>query len=78
MAMFLNGVNDTTIKKMGRWSSDTFLVYIHSQIARFSNEVSAKMATPAEFHNVAAPVPVPQTVYAAISKTPCLIALPAA
>ena len=29
MAMHLNKVSDNTIKKMGQWTSDTFLMYIH-------------------------------------------------
>ena len=33
MALKLHGYNDTTIMKMGRWISPTFLHYIHNQIA---------------------------------------------
>ena len=36
MAMKLNGVDTVTIKKMGRWSSNTFLEYIHQQIGAFT------------------------------------------
>ena len=32
MALKLNGYDDTTIKKLGRWTSLTFLQYIHVQI----------------------------------------------
>ena len=39
MAMHLNGIDPNTIKKMGRWSSDTFLIYTHEQIAAFSNKL---------------------------------------
>ena len=53
MAMHLNGISDNTIKKMGRWSSDTFLMYIHEQIAAFSKGISQKMSKDVDFHNIA-------------------------
>ena len=53
MAMHLNGVSDNTIKKMGRWTSDTFLMYIHEQISAFTKGLSKKMSTNIDFHNVA-------------------------
>ena len=56
MAMHLNGVSRDTIRKMGRWSSDTFLMYIHEQISAFSTGVSKKMATEIGWHNVEGPV----------------------
>jgi hypothetical protein len=34
-AMHLYNIPDRRIQKMGRWSSDTFLIYIHEQIAAF-------------------------------------------
>jgi hypothetical protein len=40
MAMKLNGEGRDTIRKQGRWSSDTFLMYIHEQIAAFSTGIS--------------------------------------
>lgn len=52
MAMYLNGVPHDTIRKMGRWTSDTFLMYIHEQIAAVSATVTAQMSQPIEFHNV--------------------------
>jgi len=55
MAMHLNGVSRDTIRKMGRWSSDTFLMYIHEQISAFSTGVSKKMATEIGWHNVEGP-----------------------
>jgi hypothetical protein len=33
MAMKVNGVDAKTIKKVGRWTSSTFLIYSHLQIA---------------------------------------------
>lgn len=53
MAMYLNDVAPVKIKKCGRWRSDTWLTYIHSQIAEFSSGLAATMARPVVFHNVA-------------------------
>ena len=53
MAMKAQGASDTTIKKQGRWSSMTFLEYIHNQIAHFSKDLSTKMSEPVPFLNVA-------------------------
>ena len=53
MAMHLNKVDHNTIKKMGRWSSDTFLMYIHEQIAAFSSGISTQMSKPIVFQNIA-------------------------
>jgi len=55
MAMHLNGVDRDTIRKMGRWSSDTFLMYIHEQIAAFSDGISKKMSTEIGWHNIEGP-----------------------
>ena len=54
MALKLHGYDDTTIMKMGRWTSLTFLQYIHNQIAHLSKDISAKMSIPLPFVNVAA------------------------
>jgi hypothetical protein len=51
-AMHLNGIPDRTIQKMGRWSSDTFLIYIHEQIAAFSRGVSKQMGLQVNFKNI--------------------------
>ena len=53
MALKLHGQSDTTIMKMGRWSSLTFLMYIHNQIAHLSDTLSTKMSTPVPFLNIA-------------------------
>ena len=42
MAIKLHGYSDTTIMKMGRWTSLTFLQYIHNQIAHLSKDISKK------------------------------------
>ena len=54
MALKLHGYDDTTIMKMGRWTSLTFLQYIHNQIAHLSKDISTKMSMPLPFVNVAA------------------------
>ena len=53
MAMKLNGSSDTSIKKQGRWSSLTFLQYIHNQIAHLTKDLSTQMSTPLPYVNVA-------------------------
>ena len=55
MAMHLNGVSPVTIRKQGRWSSDTFLMYIHEQISAFSKGVSRAMGTEIGWRNIAGP-----------------------
>jgi len=40
MALKLHGESDTTIMKMGRWTSLTFLQYIHNQLAYLSKDIS--------------------------------------
>ena len=52
MALKLNGYDKETIMKIGRWSSDTFLTYIHSQIAALTMGVTAKMTRQVNFQNV--------------------------
>jgi hypothetical protein len=54
MALKLTGSSDTTIMKMGRWTSLTFLNYIHEQIAHLSADLSQQMSTQLEFTNIAA------------------------
>jgi hypothetical protein len=54
MALKLHGYDDTTIMKMGRWTSLTFLQYIHNQIAHLSKDISQRMSEPLPFLNIAA------------------------
>jgi hypothetical protein len=49
MALKLTGADDTTIMKMGHWTSLTFLQYIHEQIAHLSADISTQMSTQIEF-----------------------------
>jgi hypothetical protein len=53
MALYLNAVDPTLIKKLGRWRSDTWLTYIHSQIGELTEGIATKMSRPIVFHNVA-------------------------
>ena len=54
MALKLQGVSDTIIKKQGRWTSMTFLQYIHNQIAHLTKDLSSKMSINLTFQNIAA------------------------
>lgn len=54
MAIKLHGYSDTTIMKMGQWTSLTFFQYIHNQIAHLSKDISKKMSIELPFVNVAA------------------------
>ena len=53
MALKLQGVADTIIQKQGRWTSMTFLQYIHNQIAHLTKDLSTKMSTSLKFVNIA-------------------------
>ena len=53
MAMHLNGVPRDTIRKQGRWSSDTFLMYIHEQISAFSAGLSSQVSQSIRWFNIA-------------------------
>ena len=52
MALKLNGADDTTIQKLGRWSSRTFLMYIHTQISAYAAGWSQKMTKSIPFIHV--------------------------
>ena len=53
MALKIMGEKDSTIRKFGRWTSDTWMMYIHSQISQLYKGVAQKMSTPIQFHNIA-------------------------
>jgi hypothetical protein len=55
MAMHLNDIDRDKIWKQGRWSSDTFLMYIHEQIPAFSTGLAMKMLTEIGSHNIEGP-----------------------
>jgi len=52
MALHLAGAPAHTIRLMGRWKSDAFLAYLHTQLSCFSEGLSALMSTPQQFTNV--------------------------
>ena len=52
MAMHLNDIAQNTTKNMGRWSTNTFLMYIHKQIVAFSMEISKQMLNPIVFQSI--------------------------
>ena len=52
MALKLNVYDDITIQKFGRWTSTTFLQYVHTQIAHLSKGVAISMSQPLPFLNV--------------------------
>jgi hypothetical protein len=53
MALKLQGVEDSTIMKIGRWTGLTFLTYIHLQIGALNTGLAQRMATRIRFVNVA-------------------------
>ncbi len=52
MALRLNNVGKDLIKKLGRWSSSTWLTYIHSQISSLTAGLSKHMVIHHVFYNV--------------------------
>ena len=52
VALALSGQSSAMIKKIGRWSSDTFLMYVHEQIAHLTAGVAEGMAQPFPFSNI--------------------------
>ena len=60
-AMHINGILDSTIQKMGRWSSDTFLIYIQDQLFQFSNNITSLMST--EFAMFTVNIPISPIAY---------------
>jgi hypothetical protein len=52
MAMKLSGASDSTIMRVGQWSSLTYLTYIHSQIGALTARVALKMSKAFIFQNV--------------------------
>jgi hypothetical protein len=52
MAMKLSGASDSTIMRVGRWTSLMYLTYIHSQIGSLTAGLAARMSTAFTFQNV--------------------------
>ena len=55
MTLHLAGVPEHTIKIIGRWRSDAFLIYLQGQIATFTQGVAAAMAKVRWFKHTTAP-----------------------
>ena len=53
MALKLQHYADILIQKIGRWSSTTWLQYIHTQIAHLPKGVASKMSEDLPFYNIA-------------------------
>jgi len=51
MAMYLGGVPVFAIMMIGRWSSDSFMKYIRTQIEEFTFDVSKRMLMMQEFRH---------------------------
>ena len=54
IALKLHSYDDTTIMKMRRWTSLTFLKYIHNQIVHLSKDISTKLSMHLPFVNATA------------------------
>ena len=52
MAMFLSGVNEIIIQRVGRWLSQAFLEYIRDQVDSFTVGVSQKMLKFESYHHL--------------------------
>ena len=58
MALHQAHVHDSTIKIIGRWRSDAFLIYLQGQVATFTKRISKAMASVCWFtHQVPTPYP---------------------
>jgi hypothetical protein len=54
MRLKLAGYDDDVIKKLGRWSGNTYLHYIQTQIGNLTAGIATNMARVLRFHNVGA------------------------
>jgi hypothetical protein len=52
MALKLAGATTDTIMRMGRWTSNTYMTYIHAQIGALTKGIAWKMSRNHTFHNV--------------------------
>jgi hypothetical protein len=52
MALKLQGVDDSLIMKIGRWTGLTFLTYIHAQIGALNTGLAQRMTNHIHFQNV--------------------------
>ena len=52
MALKLAGATTDTIMRMGRWTSNTYMTYIHAQIGALAKGLAWRMSSQHTFHNV--------------------------
>ena len=52
MALALAGESAVTIMRVGRWTSTTYMTYIHSQIGALAKGLAGKMSRHHTFHNI--------------------------
>ena len=52
MAMFLSGVSEIIIQRVGRWESNAFMEYIREQVETFTYGVSKKMLSHEKFYHL--------------------------
>ena len=52
MALKIMGYKYSTIIKCVRWTSDTWQIYIHIQIAKLLDGVAQNMSTPIPYQNI--------------------------
>jgi hypothetical protein len=52
MALKLSGASESTIMRVGRWTSLTYLTYIHMQIKAFTSGLAWHMSLAFTFQNV--------------------------
>ena len=53
MALKITGYKYSTIRKSGQWTSDTWQMFIHSQIEELFEGVAQKMSAPIPYQNIA-------------------------
>ena len=53
MALKIMGYKDSTIRTFGRWMSDTWQMYNHSQISKLLDGVAENISTPIPYQNIA-------------------------
>ena len=44
MTLYLTGIKKHTIKIIGRWCSDSFLIYLQGQVASFTTVVASAIS----------------------------------
>jgi hypothetical protein len=52
MALTLAGESSDTIMRVGRWTSLTYMTYIHAQIGALAKGLAWRMSQHHTFHNV--------------------------